>query len=57
MPDAIVALAPETSSLSSLESGLSFCADILARTGVLRVRYSEASTLAGLVDDVIGVVK
>ncbi|HSN43615.1 MAG TPA: hypothetical protein VLR88_06125 [Propionibacteriaceae bacterium] len=40
-----------------MESGLSFCADILARTGVLRVRYSEASTLAGLVDDVIGVVK
>ena len=56
--DAIAALAPETSSLSSLERGLSFCADLLARTGpVLRVRYSEASSLGALFDDVIGEVR
>ncbi len=53
--DAITALAPETSSLSSLDRGLSFCADLIESTGpVLRVRYAEARALVGLADDLIG---
>lgn len=53
--EAVAALAPETSSLSSLDRGLAFCADLLARTGpVLRVRYGEASSLVDLAEELIG---
>lgn len=45
--DAIIALAPETSSLSSLDRPLHLVADLLATTGpVLRWRYREATDLA-----------
>lgn len=53
--DAIAALAPETSSLSALDRGLAFCADLIERTGpVLRVRYAEAETIIPLAAELIG---
>lgn len=56
--DAIAALAPETSSLSELGQGLRRCAELIDATGpVLRVRYSEAESLTGLVADLIGGVE
>lgn len=56
--DAIAALAPETSSLSELGDGLHRCADLIEATGpVLRVRYSEADSLTGLVAELIGGVR
>ncbi len=53
--DAITALAPETSSLSALNRGLAFCADVIERTGpALRVRYAEAESVAVLAAQLIG---
>jgi len=53
--DAITELAPQSSSLYALPRGLHACADLIAATGpVLRVRYGEAATLAGLAADLIG---
>lgn len=47
--DAIIALAPETSALSSLERPLHLLADLIAATGpVLRCTYREAEDLAPL---------
>lgn len=52
---AISGLAPESSSLSSLDRGLHRCADLIEATGpVLRVRYSEADGLLGLMSELVG---
>ncbi|RLV47654.1 hypothetical protein D9V37_15955 [Nocardioides mangrovicus] len=53
--EAIVALAPETSSLARLSQPLHRLAALLEQTRLLaRVRYDEAATLAPLVEDLIG---
>ncbi len=53
--DAIAAMTPETSSLHALPRGLHRCADLIGATGpVLRVRYSEATSLTPLVTELIG---
>ena len=54
LPDAIMALAPETSSLSSLERPLHAVADLLDRTGpALACRYREAMNLAPLLAELV----
>lgn len=53
--DAIVELAPQTSSLHLLPNGLQRIAELVAVTGaILKVRYTEATALAPLVDEWIG---
>ena len=53
--DAIAAMTPETSSLHALPRGLHRCADLIGASGpVLRVRYSEATSLKPLVTQLIG---
>lgn len=52
--DAIVALAPETSSLSKLDRGLHWCADLIERTGpVVEWTYSEAEHLVPLASEIL----
>ncbi|MEZ5084792.1 MAG: hypothetical protein R2722_00570 [Tessaracoccus sp.] len=54
IPDAIVALAPETSSLSKLPRPLHLLADLLAQIGpVLRCDYREAAGLVPLMQDLL----
>lgn len=54
LPDAIMALAPETSSLSSLERPLQLMASLIEQTGpVLRCRYREAADLAPLLIELV----
>lgn len=53
--DAIAAIAPHTSSLYALPTGLRRCAELVEATGpVLRVRYAEAESLRGLAAELIG---
>lgn len=53
--DAIITLAPQTSSLSALPQGLQRIADLVAHTGsVLRLRYAEAQSLVPLATELIG---
>lgn len=53
--DAITAMAPESSSLSSMQRPLHRLRDLLAPVEpVLRVGYAEADTLAGLVEELLG---
>lgn len=53
--DAIADLAPQSSALYALSRGLHRCAELIEATGpVLRVRYSEAESLLGLVAELIG---
>jgi hypothetical protein len=53
--DAIARLAPETSSLGRLDRPLHLLADLIERTGGVRVaHYSEAATLRPLVHEVTG---
>ncbi len=53
--EAITALTPQTSSLFALDAGLHRCAELIEATGpVLRVRYTEADSLLGLADELIG---
>ncbi len=53
--DAVTAIAPQTSALYALPSGLRRCADLIEATGpVLRVRYSEAESLRDLTAELIG---
>ncbi len=55
--DAITALAPQTSALYALPTGLRWCAELIEATEpVLRVRYAEAESLRGLAADLIGPV-
>lgn len=53
--DALVTLAPETSSLGLLERPLHWLGDLLTGTGgLVRLRYSDAATLEPVVRDVLG---
>lgn len=53
--DAIIALAPQTSSLGLLDRGLSRISSIVERTGpVLRIRYAEAPSLLPITAGLIG---